>query len=68
MTPRMQAAERGLNKYDGKPCKACGATVKWTVNATCVPCSTEKAKEGNKRHREAIKGLMQLARLKGSGK
>lgn len=68
MTPRMQAAERGQNKYDGKPCKACGATLKWTVNATCVACSTEKAKEGNKRHREAIKELMEIARAMGRSK
>lgn len=68
MTARMKAAELGENKYHGNACKVCGDTLKWTVNASCVPCSNERAKEVNKRTREAIKALMAKAKEKGSGK
>lgn len=42
-SPRINAAKNGERKYIGKPCKACGETLRYTINAACVAC-TNKAK------------------------
>lgn len=39
---RKEAKELGEKHYDGKPCKKCGTTKKFTSNWTCVQCTTEK--------------------------
>lgn len=38
MSPRRKAAMQGQRQYEGKPCKACGATLRYTSNAGCVEC------------------------------
>lgn len=66
MTPRLLAAKNGENKYIGSACKNCGSTSKWTINASCVQCSNERARESVKKSREAIKELLQEAKDKRS--
>lgn len=31
--------------YDGKPCKNCGATLKWKSNQSCVSCNTKLSRD-----------------------
>ena len=50
-SPRFAAARLGHRKYQGKPCKTCGSTERYVINAGCVAC-TMAAK--NKEH-QAIK-------------
>ncbi len=45
-SPRIEAARKGARKYTGKPCKVCGETEKYVINAACVAC-TKKSKVGN---------------------
>ena len=35
---RLSAAEAGRSRYLGRPCKQCGAKVRYTANAGCVAC------------------------------
>ena len=56
-SPRFLAAREGKRKYQGKPCKTCGSTERYVINAGCVAC-TMAAK--NKEH-QAIKALLQQA-------
>ena len=39
---RKQAKERGEKTYDGKPCKNCGSTKKYTSNWSCVSCELQR--------------------------
>ena len=43
-SPRLEAAKNGERRYQGKPCKKCGDTLRYTINSACVAC-TLKAKE-----------------------
>ena len=45
-SPRIEAARSGQRKYTGKPCKVCGGTERYVINAGCVEC-TKKAKSAN---------------------
>ena len=56
-SPRIQAARKGERKYQGKPCKKCGETLRYTINSACVAC-TLKAKE---KDASAIKELLAKA-------
>lgn len=38
---RKQAKESGNVTYDGKPCKKCGTTLKYTSGWSCVECTKE---------------------------
>ena len=58
-SPRINAARNGERKYTGKPCKACGETEKYVINAACVSC-TKKARE------EATKKVKQLLEQAGA--
>ena len=56
-SPRIEAAQKGERRYTGKPCKACGETLRYTINSACVACAL-KAREkdlGN------IKALLEKA-------
>jgi hypothetical protein len=66
MTPRFLAAKNGENKYIGNACRNCGCTSKWTINASCVQCSNQRARENVKKSREAIKEMLQEAKEKRS--
>ncbi len=57
-SPRIQAAKRGERKYTGKPCKTCGETLRYTINAACVAC-TNKAKGKND---DNIRSLLEQAK------
>lgn len=56
-SPRIEAAKNGQRKYQGKPCKTCSGTERYTINSACVAC-TLKAKE---KDAENIKALLAKA-------
>lgn len=56
-SPRFSAARQGKRKYQGKPCKTCGSTERYVVNAGCVAC-TMAAKN---KDTQAIKQLLEQA-------
>jgi len=64
MHPRQEAAEKGQNKYEGKPCKHCGLTTRFTINAGCVNCVTTHAKGLTSQRRAVIKRLMTSAKAR----
>lgn len=62
MHPRETAARQGESTYDGQPCKTCGSTKRYTINASCVDCSNERSKANVKKRREHIKALIEQAK------
>jgi hypothetical protein len=54
MSPRFEAARKGLNKYTGKPCPKCGGTERYVINAGCVACLKRFKAESDKRLRQEI--------------
>lgn len=62
LTARMKAAQQGESSYEGAPCKTCGNTKRYTINASCVECANERSKINVKKQRERIKELMAQAR------
>lgn len=61
-SPCMDAAHKGETKYNGKPCKTCGGTLRHTINSACVACSNERAKNGMAKRREKLKELLSQAK------
>lgn len=61
-TPRMKAAAKGESTYEGQPCKTCGSTLRYTINASCISCINEKSKVHSKEHRAKIKALLEQAK------
>jgi hypothetical protein len=61
-SPRIQAAKNGQRKYTGKPCKACGETLRYTINSACVAC-TNKAKGKTD---DAIRAMLDQAQKAGA--
>lgn len=59
---RVAAAIEGETTYEGAPCKACGTTKKYTINASCVECSNARARESMRKNRQKIKALLNLAK------
>jgi hypothetical protein len=59
LSPRDIAARNGKRKYEGKPCKACGATERYTINCACVACTLS----ANKKETDRIKELLQASRV-----
>ena len=56
-SPRFAAARLGHRKYQGKPCKTCGSTERYVINAGCVACTMA----GKNKQHQAIKALLQQA-------
>lgn len=56
--PRYDAALRGSLHYEGRPCRACGATTKYTSTSQCVPCTKRKTNE----HRAHVRALLRAVR------
>lgn len=44
LTPRFAAAKAQQLRYEGRPCRKCGNTTRYTINADCTVCSNERAK------------------------
>lgn len=65
MEARLEAANNGKNKYDGKPCGKCGGTLRWVINNSCVPCATKAAVERDKARRRMLKDALEKARERG---
>lgn len=51
---RAQAAEAGLTKYHGNPCKRCKTTLKWTLSGACVLCQASWLRDSRAKLRIAI--------------
>lgn len=58
ISPRIEAARKGEKRYQGKPCKACGCTERYTVNTGCVQCAAKSAKK----NADSIKALLEQAK------
>ena len=43
MHPRQIASEKGEKFYQGKPCKKCGSTLRYTSMTGCVNCTKENS-------------------------
>ena len=52
---RLEAIEIGNNKYQGKQCKKCGNTLRYTLNSNCFFCTAESVKNNRNKVREAIR-------------
>lgn len=61
-SPRTKAAMEGQTKYEGKPCKVCGGTLRWIINCTCVSCSNARTAEGVRKRRQLLRDLMKGGR------
>jgi hypothetical protein len=59
LSPRDIAARNGKRKYDGKPCKTCGETERYTINCACVACTLA----ANKKETDRIKELLQASKV-----
>lgn len=57
-SPRIEAAKKGEKRYQGKPCKACGETLRYTINSGCVACTAKATAKTT----ENIKALIQQAK------
>ena len=55
---RLKAAQEGLSRYDGKPCRACGSTERFVSNGNCVSCSSEHTKK----YRAKVRNMLNQAR------
>ena len=55
---RIIAAQAGLSRYQGKPCRTCGGKERFVSNGNCVAC----AQEHTKKYREKIKNILSQAR------
>ena len=43
-SPRIEAARKGLRRYEGRMCPKCGGTERYVINNGCVSC-VKKSKE-----------------------
>lgn len=55
---RIVAAKQGMSRYEGKPCRVCGGTERYTTSNNCVACS----KVSTAKSREKFKVLIEQAR------
>jgi hypothetical protein len=53
-SPRIEAARQGQRKYTGKPCKACGGTERYVINAGCVECTKKSKSASESKIREIL--------------
>lgn len=53
-TSRDAAARSGEVYYDGKPCKKCGGTKRYTSTAGCVACLIKRGKAERRRIKKLI--------------
>jgi hypothetical protein len=59
-SPRLEAAAKGQTHYEGRPCAACGETLRYTVSRNCVACTKVNAEA----HRRYIRDLLAKARAR----
>lgn len=48
---RLEAAALGRTHYEGRPCAACGETLRYTVSRNCVACTKVNAEKDRRRIR-----------------
>ena len=53
-SPRVIAAKNGDRKYQGKPCKTCGCTERYTTTAACVECAKKTSSENSRMIRQHL--------------
>ena len=54
-SPLQAARKAGEPFYHGNSCKRCGGTLKYSKDASCVPCTRAKAKERARKWKERNK-------------
>lgn len=52
---RLEAARCGRNRYNGNPCRVCGATERYTVSASCTACQKRHNDQSKLKIRELLK-------------
>lgn len=52
---RKNAKENGQARYDGKPCKKCGHTERFTCSGNCTNCNTEICRSRRHLNKESFK-------------
>lgn len=52
--PRIKAAEQGQTHYQGKPCKTCDNTLRYTSTGNCVQCAKAITTEQRRKVREFL--------------
>ncbi len=55
---RTEAATKGEPFFQGRPCKRCGGTLRYTSNRNCVPCQKMHAE----RDHQAVRDLLSQSR------
>ena len=50
--PRKAALATGETHYHGKPCRRCKGTLRYTLNADCVACSSRRSLAVKRKQRE----------------
>ncbi len=68
MSPRRLAAKQGQRQYTGKPCKACGETLRYTSNAGCVACQIKNSRVSNKLIQVELSSRLNGSHIQGSVK
>lgn len=53
-SPRIEAARKGERKYTGKPCKVCGNTERYVINAGCVECTKKSKTQSQSKIKELL--------------
>ena len=59
---RAAARAAGLTRYEGRPCKKCGTTTRWSCRARCVVCHAESQKVYRKKARGGLTNEQRFAR------
>lgn len=52
---RLEAAQDGRSKYEGKPCRVCGSTERFVSNGNCVACSLAHTKKYRQKVQEKLR-------------
>ena len=56
-TERMKAAEAGLVRYEGNPCRKGHGTARYTLTGACVVCARENSVRQQRKTRERVRQL-----------
>jgi hypothetical protein len=56
-TERMKAAEAGLVRFEGNPCRKGHGTARYTLTGVCVVCARENSVRQQRKMRERVRQL-----------
>lgn len=55
---RKLAASRGERHYQGRPCKMCSGTRRYTINGKCCACASRKALTYYHRTKNEVRAIL----------